>query len=216
MKITREVVLLLETILEERIDNLIQVVLIKPREDVSPRNYISKGYYIYRFPDLPRLLERKGVLEIVNREENDWPYPYITIKGSINRNKAKQLIAKLQTRVTFPPNRDCIYENQILFLKLKDGSSDSIDFSKAKQSRKIFEVFWHLWKETGKKRFTHKEVIKEYKKLHNEKLEQYKIGKRISNARQSLIYPKEWLKNRIVWKFDKKSQVWLFQILPLK
>ncbi|MFC1710404.1 hypothetical protein ACFL0F_01965 [Patescibacteria group bacterium] len=213
-KIEKEVVVLLEQILEEKIGNLIKIVLIKPRQGVSPKNYMNRGFYIYQLVDLPLLLEKSGVLKITDKKENDFPRPLKTVMGIIDREKAGELIAAFKSKVIFPPGRDCIYENQTLFIKLKDGSSYPTNFSSAEKSRKVFEAFWTLWKVSGTKSYSRDEIVKNYKKIHNETIEHRGIAVTISNIRGTFIEGKP-LQSRITWKYDNKTQAWIFQILPL-
>lgn len=112
-----------------------------------------------------------------------------------------------------PEERNYWYEDKQLKFRLKDGSTDQFDFSKAEISRKIFETFWYLWKSEGKGEYSKEEIIKKYKNLFKEELLNTKISEIVSNIRASIINPKETINNRIIWKFNKQKTLWIFKIL---
>lgn len=108
------------------------------------------------------------------------------------------------------------YSSGQLKFRLSNGEVDQFDFSKADLSRKVFESFWNLWKGDGEGKYSKEQIIDEYKKSFGTELESGRIGEIISNIRASIIYPKKQIKNRLVWKFNRKNQKWLFRPQSLK
>jgi len=139
-KIEKEAISLLEQILDEKIGGRMEVVLIKPQMGVDAKKYLNRGWYIFRLTDLPRFLVQEGVFKIDVRSGKPKKYsdPLIHVKGNILRDKAIKLITQLKSDVAYAPGQDFKYENGVLFLKLRDGTSDSLDFSKAEKTKKYY------------------------------------------------------------------------------
>lgn len=112
---------------------------------------------------------------------------------------------------TSPEQRSYWYEDKQLKFRLENGGIDQLDFTTADISRKIFEVFWDLWKD-GAGIYSHSQIIERYKLLFKNNLASGKIGELVSNIRTSIIRPKPNISTRISWKFDHKLKVWIFTI----
>jgi len=119
-------------------------------------------------------------------------------------NEASQTISSQQQRPFW-------YENRQLFFKLANGSVESLDFSKAEQSRKIFEAFFYLSSD-GVGKYTSDKIALKYKQLHKGELEVSRIGELVSNVRDKIVKPKVSISDRIEWKFDKSSGEWIFKL----
>lgn len=133
----------------------------------------------------------------------------------INRRRADDWVSKIENRlvaakIQSPDQRNFWYESQQLKFKLKDGSFDQVDFSKAKTSRELFEAFWHLWKAGGSGEYSRQQIANMYQKLFDKDLQLDRIGEIVSNIRKSMINPV--LTNLIEWKWDRKKNAWIFKI----
>lgn len=112
--------------------------------------------------------------------------------------------------VQFLPGQTVAYQNQVLFFKLGDNTSDSIDFSGADILRNIFESFWELRKRETRPDFKPQEVITMYKELFKKDIEPHYLAGQVSNIRTKKINPKQNLKERFKIDFDRDSQTWIF------
>ncbi len=112
-----------------------------------------------------------------------------------------------------PQQRDFWYENRQLRFKLSGGATDQLDFSKGEKSRKVFETFWELWNSNYTGEFDLNTIQAKFKEKFNE--ESPNIGSIVSNIRAAIINPKTFINERIIWKYNRRTQKWLFSILPL-
>lgn len=135
----------------------------------------------------------------------------------INKVKLQTFIDSISKSVLVdaPIDRKYWYDNRKLQFRLADESIDSFDFSKAEISRKLFEVFYELWKGDGIGEYAVVDIAQRYKKLHHEELATNSIGEIVSNIRASIINPKPTISKGIEWRFKRKGSLWIFKIHPL-
>lgn len=130
----------------------------------------------------------------------------------------KELMGKINKDgkiVKFPEGRDHLYENGELHIKLQDGSTCTLDLSKANDYRPVFESFYYLFRDTNKSLFERDEVLKRYKELAKKDIDWRTFIKQKSSIVGKMINPKAGLKNRIVWEHDRATDKYKFEILPL-
>ena len=133
----------------------------------------------------------------------------------VSRKKAEEWVNNHKAGVIFPVGAHHFYNNGILYLKLADQSHDVLDLSKADTLRPIFESFYFLYLENGKKLFAKEELLQKHKQLTQESIDWETFGKRKSSIYGKMVKTKPVLKSRIVWEFDRREQKFKFEILPL-
>lgn len=113
----------------------------------------------------------------------------------------------------FKEGENVIFENDVIHFKMGDGTRDSIDLSTAQVLVKIFKTFWELRKRNpGETLFLPATVIETYQEVNKEEITRRLFSSRVSNLRQTKIYPKTNLKGRLSVGFDRKSKSWYFNI----
>lgn len=134
----------------------------------------------------------------------------------VSRKSLENFINKFSkgNLATIPVNREYWYENGIFQIKLTGGAMESVDYSRAKEDRAIFETFYELWKADGRGEYQVAEIVKMYRKINKRDLVSGRIGEKASNARNK-IFKKPLLEKRIIWGFNKNTKLWDFKILPL-
>ncbi len=140
--------------------------------------------------------------------------PKIGGQATILINKEK-LINFIKRHKDLPTQRDFYYENSELHIRLKDGSTTSLDLSKAKVLRPVFETYFYLFKDTGRNLFERSELLKKYKEITGEGITLSTFSDRKSAICGKMIKPKPALKDRIIWEFDNIEKKYRFEILPL-
>jgi hypothetical protein len=152
-----------------------------------------------------------------NRENQYW---YLAVNFKINTPpshwKVNEIIKRLAGITVIIPSLNIIndfsYDNGQLHFILIDGTPKSVDFSHAKEQRKIFEVFWYQWKADNRKEHTPEEIIEAYQRQKHEVLLESEIGEKVVNARNKII---NLVSNRINWYFEKSTGNWIFEVLSL-
>jgi hypothetical protein len=134
------------------------------------------------------------------------PMGYKYLRQSLTKGKTKI--------ISFPEGRDYEYENGELRIRLRDGSACTLDLSKAVVLRPIFESIFFLYKEGNEKLFSREQLLIKYGQLTRGEIGWREYIKRKSSLGK-MINSKEYLKNRIVWEFDKTSGKYKFEILGL-
>ncbi len=126
-----------------------------------------------------------------------------------NMRKASQ-----QAGPDFKSGESVAFENDNIFFKLGDGSWDSIDLSNAPELLKVFKTFWELRKRRlSEELFASEVVIRTYQEVNNDEvIDKRRLATLISNFRQTKIYPKPNLKERIILSFDNKTKQWRFKL----
>lgn len=122
---------------------------------------------------------------------------------ALEQNPLKQI-------VSFPSGETVIYQDGVMYFKLRDNIPASIDFS-APKSRPIIDTFWTLRKRNiDKTLFTGEEVSNIYQELFPSKDESdlFRLSKDISNIRKPIR--NKMLQERIKIGYDKKSKKWEF------
>lgn len=130
----------------------------------------------------------------------------------------KELMGKINKDgkiVKFPEGRDHLYENGELHIKLQDGSTCTLDLSKANDYRPVFESFYYLFRDSNKSLYERDEVLKRYKELTKKDIDWRTFIKQKSSIVGKMINPKAGLRNRIVWEHDRATDKYKFEILPL-
>lgn len=113
--------------------------------------------------------------------------------------------------VQFLPGQTVMYQNGVVFFKLGDGTSTSIDFSNAPSERRIFEVFWNLRrKKIGQTEFTGKEIAEIYFEL-NKSNSDISIAYICSNIRKR-YKNKTQLSGRFILQFNNNTKKWVFNL----
>lgn len=102
-----------------------------------------------------------------------------------------------------------IYQNKCLNFTLADGSNVPVDFSTSPGLRKVFEVFWEMWRRDSQRRFTMQEALDAYKELFKEETDSHIFGNRIHQIRNTKISKKSELENRFQLDYNKDSKDWL-------
>ena len=113
--------------------------------------------------------------------------------------------------IQFSSSQTVIYQNEVLFFKLGDGTSDSIDFSNASELKKVFESFWDLRRrKVGETLFTPSEVLSVYRELFSNAISRHEFSRNVGNIKRTKIKPKPHLSERFKIKFNNKLQKWEF------
>lgn len=137
---------------------------------------------------------------------------YSVKNKTINSIKLKEGV-KLNTSLNNKKIQDYRYENKQLQFMLTDETIDSFDFSKSNEGEPIFETFYNLWKTENIGEYSLEEIKDRYKKDHGVEIRE-DFSTIISNIRSSIISPKNNIKDRIIWKFDRSRNLWIFKINP--
>lgn len=177
----------------------------------------------YKFIEMVTVLWLAEIIDIyyleIDYKNNKYNYSVTLALKNINYLSVDFIKEKLKlpsiskSLYTLPIDRQYIYENQRLIFKLTDGSSDQLDFSKAKIMRKMFEAFYELWKKDSKGEYNVGEISKSYKRVNNKELDtSTEIGEIVSNIRSTIIYPKYHIRELIEWKYNRARGLWIFRI----
>jgi len=183
--------------------------------------------YIYHQPETPFFLERNGLATLLTYDQKDEfptlknpiPKGYYALQIDDFEKMEKWRDEEMDTRigsdkaVTFPTGRYYTYENEVFYIKRRDGSACPLDLSAMPTLRPIFEAFFYLFRDTTKTAFTVNEVLESYKRITKKEIDRYILSKRKASIMKT-INNKSCLKNRIVWKHKKAEDKWIFDILP--
>lgn len=220
-------------VLRQYLEEMSKSIMLKEVR-LSPSNLFKDSIGSHRFLELICALDFIGVftschIMVNNKIIYKEPTTYEAIVSindleKFNINFVREMYGLDQINQITPSmaNKNYIYQNNSLTLKLSDGSIGSITLTNAPQSRYIFETFYELHKYSppDKKSFTRSEIIKTYKHLHKgapeidlQDIEPGKLGEIISNCKSVMFKGENKnYKDRIIWYFDKESDGYYFDI----
>ncbi len=190
----------------------------------------SDNSFLYHQTETPFFLEELGIFQIFSTNQeykfSNKERGFYTVYVDFNKMKVwvdRILSQRLKTQVkedsknfiALLSGRDYLYEAGILYLKLQNKAHDVLDLSKANTLRPVFESFYFLFRDINKKLFTREELLGKYKEITGDEIEWRRFISRKSTVVGKLINPKPTLRNRIIWRFDKKTEKYHFEILSL-
>ena len=209
-----QVITILAKIAKEE-DNFFKIA----NEEIKRKVENSVPFYILDkdIKDYARQSYRKEFLENLQLTEADLRNNIILrLKDdqSIYRLKEILVLIERQTYVTFPTGKDYIYLNGILYLRTLNEPAP-LDLSNAPILRPVFESFFYLCENTGKKLLDDTQLLKKYKQLTGEKIDWRLFIKRKASIVGKMINKKPELQSRIIWEYDTIKKMYKFEILPL-
>lgn len=183
--------------------------------------------YVYHQPETPFFLERNGLATLLTYDQKDElptlrnpiPKGYYALQIDDFEKMTKWRDEEMDNRignnkaVIFPVGGHYTYENEVFYIKRRDGSPCPLDLSGMQVLRPIFEAFFYLFRDTNKTTFTISEVLVSYKRIAKNEIDRHLLSKRKASIMKT-INNKPCLKNRIVWKYDRTGDKWIFDILP--
>lgn len=154
---------------------------------------------LYSERETPQLLQNNGILSLFHIFHKELENH--TVKGlytvQFNYDKAEEWIKK---HIQSIYRDDFRYENNQLHLKLANGDFyTALSLMHSPELRPIFESFYFLYIDTGRKLFTRDEILKKYKSLTGKSITWQELIKQKSSFGK-LINRDAILKERLIWK----------------
>jgi len=129
-------------------------------------------------------------------------------------NRAIKKLLNKPNHIIVPEGKDHVYENGVFTIVLQNRMIDVIDLSNSPEVKPVFDTIYSLYKNSPKSYFSKQELIKEYEKISYHEIGWVSFTEKISDIKKR-INKKNAFKQRVILKFDKKTQSYEFRILPL-